>query len=80
MVFGRKLPNVKVMFQGTWVSQVDNETHVGNYISTDIRGDTIPVNNDCNEMCTKLNLLYCQFSKCSPCVLYTLFNSYWDSP
>ena len=30
MVLGRKLPNVKVMFQGTWVSQVDSEIHIGN--------------------------------------------------
>ena len=28
MVFGRKLPKVKVMFQGTWVSQVDSENTV----------------------------------------------------
>ena len=76
MVFGRKLPKVKVMFQGTWVSQVDSEIHIGNYICTDRRDDTIPVNNACNDMYAKLNLLYCQFSKCSPCVLYTLFNSY----
>ena len=69
---GRKLPHIKVIFHGTWVSQVDNKTHVGNYISI----DTIPVNNVCNEMYSKLNLLYWQFSKCSSYVLHAVFNSY----
>ena len=54
----------------------NDETHVGNNISSDIRDDTITVNNACSEKHTKLNLLYCQFSKCSRCFLYTLFNSY----
>ena len=72
MVFGRKLPNVKVMFQGTWVSRMDSEIRIGNFISTDRRDDTIPVNNACNYMYAKLDLFYCQFSKCSPCVLYML--------
>ena len=50
MVFGRKLPNAKEMFQGTWVSQVDSEIHNENYICTDRRDDTIPVDNACNDM------------------------------
>ena len=57
MAFGRNVSNVDVVFQSRIASKVNNTTHVGNVISTDINNGAMSITKACNEMYAKLNLL-----------------------
>jgi len=79
MIFGKRQLQAEIVFQGMRIPQVTIEKHVGNLLGTDRFISNVRVNEACNGLYVKFNLLVRQFGKCSPRVLYRLFNTYCTS-
>ena len=68
--------DVHIKFQGKMIPACSIENHIGHLVGKDFNVQKEMIQNACNEMYGKLNLLLRQFGNIDRWILYHLFNSY----
>ena len=76
LVYGKAPNNITITFQGHIIKPISCEKHVGNLVGNNPDVHAQIIQEACNNMYGRLNLLLRQFGKVDSFVLYHLFNTY----
>ena len=76
LIFGEHSSNQNIFFQGSIIPACNTEKHVGHVVGNIRHIDSMIINQACNELYGKTNLLLRQLGQCQWLILYKLFNTY----